>query len=299
MSDGITSREVGIGKWWINHSERRQYDGVVYAPGESTGRMFNLWTGVGCEPIAGDCELYLAHLHDNICDGDSGHYEYLLNWMANAVQNPGRPGEVAVVVRGREGVGKGVAAKEFGRLFGSHFRHVVHAKHLTGNFNAHLQQCSALFADEAFFAGDRSHESVLKALVTEETLLIEPKGVDSFPVRNCIHLLMSSNADWVVPAGAEARRFFVLNVADARMQDSDYFEAITRQMESGGRGGLLYMLLERDLSDFDVRKVPQTVALAEQKAFSRRGLDLLVETLARDGVLPSAHLTRPNIAITS
>src|SRR5262245_15866195 len=70
-------------------------------------------------------------------------------------------------------------------------------------------------------------------------------------------------------------------------------------MESGGRGGLLYMLLERDLSDFDVRKVPQTVALAEQKAFSRRGLDLLVETLARDGVLPSAHLTRPNIAITS
>ena len=54
----------------------------------------------------------------------------------------------------------------------------MNAKHLVGHFNAHLQHCSVLFADEAFFAGDRSHESVLKGLITEETLLIEPKGVD-------------------------------------------------------------------------------------------------------------------------
>ena len=48
--------------------------------------------------------------------------------------------------------------------------------------------------------------------------MIEPKGVDPFSVRNCIHLLMSSNADWVVPAGADARRYFVLDVSDAQMQ---------------------------------------------------------------------------------
>ena len=72
-----------------------------------------------------------------------------------------------------------------------------------------------LFADEAFFAGDRSHESILKALITEETLMIEPKGVDPFAVRNCLHLIMSSNNDWVIPAGADARRYFVLGVSDA------------------------------------------------------------------------------------
>ena len=292
-------REIGIGKWWVEHKDRRQYDGVVYAPGGTTANMFNLWSGFACEAKEGACDRYLTHLKENVCGGDDGYYEYLLNWMAYAVQNPGKPGEVAVVMRGKEGVGKGVAAKEFGYLFGPHFRHVVHAQHLVGHFNSHLQQCSVLYADEAFFAGNRSHEGALKALITEGTFLVEPKGVDSFPVRNCIHLLMSSNSDWVIPAGAEARRYFVLNVSDARMQDSDYFSAITRQMKDGGRAALLFLLQERDLSDFNVRQVPQTEALAEQKAHSRRGIDLLVEHLARDGQLPCANLTFPNVAVTS
>jgi hypothetical protein len=292
-------RLVGIGQWWIDHADRRQYDGVVYAPGGAPPNVFNLWTGFACEPIQGGCGLYLTHLRENVCGSDDHLYEYLLNWMASAVQHPGQPGEVAVVMRGREGVGKGVAAKQFGSLFGAHFRHISNGKHLTGHFNAHLQRCSVLLADEAFFAGDRSHESVLKTLITEETLLIEPKGLDPFPVRNCIHLIMSSNADWVVPAGAEARRYFVLDVADHRMQDGDYFGAIAREMESGGRAALLDLLLNRDLCEFDVRKVPQTAALLDQKARSRRDLDLLVEIIAQDGRLPAGHRTFPKVAVTS
>ena len=139
--------------------------------------------------------------------------------MARGVQQPDRAGEVAAVLKGKEGVGKGVLAKYYGRCFGSHFRHIAQASHLTGKFNSHLQHCSCLFADEAFFAGDRSHELILKAIITEETLMIEPKGLDAYPVRNCIRLIMSSNSDWVVPAGADARRYFVLNVSDAKKQD--------------------------------------------------------------------------------
>jgi Mesyanzhinovviridae DNA primase len=233
-------------------------------------------------------------------DGRNPEYvEYLINWMAYAVQHPDRQGEVAVVLRGKEGTGKGVAAKEFGRLLGAQFRHIVHAKHLTGHFNAHLQQCSVLFADEAFFAGDRSHESILKALITEETLLIEPKGIDPFPVRNCVHLIISSNSDWVIPAGADARRYFVLNVGDAHMQDHEYFAAIATQMDNGGREALLDFLLKRDLSNFNVRLVPQTKALAEQKQHTRRGVDRLVEIIARDGRLPAARPGFPDMAITS
>jgi hypothetical protein len=219
--------------------------------------------------------------------------------MSYAVQHPGRQGEVAVVMRGKEGVGKGVLAKEFGRLFGSHYRHISQAGHLTGHFNAHLQQCSVLFADEAFFAGDRSHESILKALITEETLMIEPKGVDPFPVRNCLHLIMSSNNEWVIPAGADARRYFVVTVSDARKQNHSYFAAIARQMDAGGREALLEHLLKRDLSRFDVRNVPQTDALADQKAHSRRGVDRVVELLAHSGILPAAHPQHPNVAVTS
>jgi hypothetical protein len=295
-------RKIGIGKWWINHDRRRQFSGLVYAPSviaKTTNGKLNLWNGFGCKPRTGKCDRYLAHLRDNICCGNEEHADYLLNWMAYAVQHPDRQGEVAVVMRGKEGTGKGVAAKQFGQLLGSHFRHIVHAKHLTGHFNAHLQQCSVLFADEAFFAGDRSHESILKALITEETLLIEPKGIDPFAARNCVHLIMSSNSDWVIPAGADARRYFVLNVADSHMQDHLYFAAIAHEMDNGGREALLHYLLSRDLMGFNIRLVPQTKALAEQKTHSRRGVDRLIELICHEGVIPFAHETYSDIAITS
>ena len=297
--DQTTGRQVGIGRWWIAQEARRQYDGIVYAPNTDDPTKLNLWTGFACEARSGDCSRYLRHVHDNVCSGNDHYAEYLLSWLARAVQQPGNAGEVAVILRGKEGVGKGVFAREFGRLFGSHFRHVVHAKHLTGHFNSHLQQCSVLYADEAFFAGDRGHESTLKGLITEETMMIEPKGVDPFSVRNCIHLLMSSNADWVVPAGADARRYFVLDVSDAQMQRAEYFGAIAEQMNDGGREALLHHLLNRDLAKFDVRHVPQTQALAEQKRHSRRGVDQLIEIIANDGIVPRAHDDFANVAITS
>jgi hypothetical protein len=161
--------------------------------------------------------------------------------------------------------------RSFGQLFGAHFLHVSQPKHLVGAFNRHLQDCSVLFADEAFFAGDKEHGSVLKAIITEPTLMIEPKGVDAYSARNCIHLIMASNSSWVVPAGRDARRYFVLDVAATHMQDSAYFGEVARQMENGGAGALLHFLLSTDVSKFDVRIVPKTDALAEQKAITRRG----------------------------
>jgi hypothetical protein len=291
--------EVGIGEWWLRHPERRQYEAIGYYPLEDDPKRLNLWNGFACDERKGDCSLYLQHVEQNICAGVAEHFQYLLNWMAHCVQHPGRQAGSAIVLKGKEGVGKGAFVTTFGRCFGAHFRHVTHGRHLTGNFNSHLQQCTLLFADEAFFAGDRTHESVLKSLITEDTIQIEPKGFDLYSVRNCIHLLMASNNEWVVPAGADARRFFVLDVADTQMQNTEYFAAIDRQMRNGGQEALLWDLRHRDISKFEPRKVPQTAALAQQKQFSRRGIDQLIEIIAQEGALPNAHARYPNVAVTT
>lgn len=64
-------------------------------------------------------------------------------------------GEVAVVLRGGKGVGKSFVAEHFGRLFGRHYLKVSQPGHLVGNFNSHLRDVVVLFADEAFYAGDK------------------------------------------------------------------------------------------------------------------------------------------------
>jgi hypothetical protein len=291
---------IGRGRWWLESPSRRQYDAVVYAPNVKTGtRICNLWRGFACEPREGDCSRYLEHMKNNVCRGNDEHYEYLLNKLAYGVQHPEKQGEVAVVLRGKEGVGKGKLVLTYGRLFGPHFKHISQPRHLVGNFNSLQQDCSVLFGDEVFFAGDRAHEGILKAIITEPTLQIERKGIDTITAPNRMHIFLSSNNAWVIPAGADARRFFILDVGDKHKQDFEYFAAIDEQMENGGLEALLHMLLNRDLSDFEVRRVPQTTALADQKQYSRRGIDALIEHVCSEGELFEGHGIYPNIAITS
>jgi hypothetical protein len=260
------------GKWWLENPLRRQFDTMVFAPRRDVPDAYNLWQGFACEAIPGDQhQSFLDHLRDNVCSGNEEHYQYLIKWMARAVQNPGEPGQVAVILRGGRGAGKGTVAQIFGSLWGRHFLHISSAKHLVGQFNAHLRDCVFLFADEAFFAGDKQHESVLKTLVTEDMIIVEGKGVDAEPSPNFVHLLMASNDHWVVPAGADERRYYILDVGEDKKQDAGYFRALYRTMDEGGREALLHFLMTLDLTDFEVRTVPNTEALQEQKLLSLSG----------------------------
>jgi len=167
-----------MAKWWWEHSARRQFRAICFAPGKDTPLDYNLWQGFAYEQRPGDCSLFLEHVLTNVCAGNQSHYDYLIGWMARTVQKPASAGQVAVVLRGGQGTGKGIMAKTFGALFGRHFMQISNSNHLVGNFNAHLRDSCVLFADEAFFAGDKRHESVLKTLITEDILAIEAKGVE-------------------------------------------------------------------------------------------------------------------------
>lgn len=257
-----------MGTWWLNHPARRQYEQMVFAPGRETPGCYNLWQGFACDSVPGDCSIFLDHLKRNICSGNEQHYDYVMKWMARCVQKPDTPGQVAIVLRGGQGTGKGMFVKNFGSLFGRHYLSVTDANHLIGNFNHHLRDVVVLFADEAFYAGDKRHISKLKAIVTEETLTIEMKGVDVENSPNFIHLIMASNEDWVVPTDADNRRFMILDVGEGNKQDAPFFRAMQHQMDNGGREALLHLLLTMDLSKFEVRDFPRTLALREQHQYS-------------------------------
>ena len=280
-----------LGPWWLEHPARRQYHSIVFSPGwEERPGVYNLWRGFAVKAVPGNKHLqYLEHLKTNICSNDDNALNFLLCWMARAIQYPNVPGEVAIVLRGGKGTGKTIFADVFGRLFGRHYWAVADAKYIVGNFNAHLRDCVVLFGDEAFWAGDRKHESVLKALITGRTLVIESKGVDAETANNYVHLIMASNADWVVPASYDERRFLVLDVAKTRQGDKAYFNEIMNQLEDGGFENLLHMLQNMDLSHFNHRDIPNTTALQDQKFHTMEAYEMWWYEKLCDGNLRPAH----------
>src|SRR5262249_23933711 len=279
-----------LGHWWFAHSMRRQYAGLVYEPGAPAivGDKLNLWRGWGVEPKPGDWTLMKRHIKEVLCAGAKPVYDYYFRWMAWAVQHPNKPSEVAPVFIGERGTGKGTLGKALCIIFGQHARHVSSADHLTGHFNSHLRQCSFLFADEALAPKDKAAEGALKRMITEPTLPIEHKGRDRIEVPNCLHIMLASNNEWVIPAGMHERRFVVQKVADTQIQNAKWFGPLYAELERGGYGAMLYDLLNFDLGDWHPRQIVRTAALAEQQLQSVSPLDEWWRETLRTGVLVGA-----------
>ena len=260
----------GVADVWLHHTDRRQFiHGVAFDPkNKARPGVLNLWEGYAIKPAPGDWSLMRSHIDSIICAGDPVRINYVTGWMARMLQHPAEQGEVAVVMKGGEGTGKGTLAKALRHVIGHHALAIANAKHLVGNFNSHLRDVIFLFADEACFAGDRAHVGVLKSIITEPYLTVEAKYANAVEVPNFLHLMMASNEDWVIPASMDARRYFVLEVLEAVKNNHAYFAAIWQQMEAGGYAAMLHDLLAYDLSGFNVRAVPVTEGLHRQRKLS-------------------------------
>jgi hypothetical protein len=279
-------KKITLAQRWLEHRSRRSYSDIVFSPGQGTPNVYNLWRGFAVEPRPGNCKKFLEHLHSNVCCGNEAHYKWVVGWLADLVQHPARKCGTALVVRSKQGTGKTKVGEVMGSILGQHYTKVADPRYITGRFNSHMVDCLLLHADESFWAGDHAAEGKLKDLITGQDHLIEFKGKEPFRIRNYVRLFVTSNSEWVVPSGLEERRFAVFDIGEGHMQDRDYFAAIDREMDNGGREALLNFLLNYDLRSVDLGVIPKTAALIEQKVSSLTAEEgWWVDTLMR-GELP-------------
>jgi hypothetical protein len=265
-------------RWWMRNPRRRTYVGVMFEPGIELEGHYNLWSGFGVQPTPGDRHLrFLEHCHEVLCAGNDEHYDYLIKWLARSVQTPRTRSEATIVLLGERGTGKSFFCNFIKEIFNPHTHTMSDTNALTGRFNAHLSQCLLAIAEEAFDLRNVRHESILKSIITDETLSVEYKGVDRIQMPNYTHLIMTSNHDRVVPAGNHERRFFVLQVSNKHMQDTEWFLSLDADQKAGGPAHLLHYLMQIDLSKFNVRRPPITEALLRQQRhnLAQEGLWLL------------------------
>jgi hypothetical protein len=294
--------EIGRGSWWLSQRNRRQYDnGKRFMPDRDeqvVNNTLNLWQGFAVDARkpegksgAAGCKRFLDHGLKVICSGDEAHYDYLIKREAQIAQKRMRS-EVAVGLRSEEeGTGKGHWARTISRLHGRHGMQLLKPEHVIGKFNPHLEVLLQLIADEALFAGDPRHRDALYGLITEPVIPIEPKFIGVYNAPNYLNLYILSNHAHFAQTGVGGRRFFIPTVAPDHASDHEYFRKGRAELyNEGGLEALLYHLLhEVDVHDFNVRAVPKTEGLAEQAAYSRKGIDLLVEKACSEAVVPCRY----------
>jgi hypothetical protein len=282
---------------WLAHPHRRQYEGLDLVPGGDPilpNGYLNLWKGWGVEPRKGSWRLMQRHVAEVLANGNQEFEDFIIRHTAWKLQNPGERPEVVLALLGGKGVGKGVWGYAQMLIWGPHGLQIFSTEHLIGKHNQHLQNKLSLYLDEALWGGDRQAERVLKGLVTEKSMLIEPKGINAFPWPNRLSIYMSGNEKWIVPASHDERRYAVNKVSERWRQNRDYFRPLFEEVNDGGAGAMLYDLLNLDLEGWHPREnVPQTKALLDQKMLGLDGLQTWYVSLLSVGELPRPAKNNP------
>ena len=55
----IGVKTISLGEYWLRHKDRRQYEGIEFAPNGGRSGHYNLWRGFAVEPREGDCSKFL------------------------------------------------------------------------------------------------------------------------------------------------------------------------------------------------------------------------------------------------
>lgn len=271
--DGPKFKEVPALDLLLKSDRRKTWQGIDCDPSNSLpDHVLNTWEGTEIAPAPGDCSLLKAHILNSMCAGNAEHAHYLTQWFAHMFQKPKEKPGVAPVVIGPKGCGKSTVADILRLAIGrKHSVKIAQAKHLTGNFNAHLGGMLLVQAEEVTFGGDKKGEGPLKDAITAKTMLTERKGLDAYQETNFARFFLVSNPGHAVPASDGERRWLVLHARDLfagkPMNDPGriaYFDALYKEAAEGGVAAFLDYLLTYPLEGFTPFAAPDTHALADQ-----------------------------------
>lgn len=197
------------------------------------GLMVNQWKGWAVEPCPqrvtdDEVEPFLKYIFEVVCSKNQKHYEWVMGWLADMFQQPGKKPGTALVLVGVQGAGKTFLGEHIlGKIIGQqHYAQLKDIAKLTDKFNTIIDNKIFVQCDEAIHSYQRDVASRLKSIISDGSVTIEPKGINAYSKPNHMRLLFTSNEEekalFIDPSPYE-RRFTVLKVSKERAMDLEYW----------------------------------------------------------------------------
>ena len=186
-------------KLWNSWIHRRTVRRIAYRPGAErvSKECFNSWAGMGCEPREPTerIDLLTQFLENNVPDEDERRW--LIQWMAYPVQHLGSKLSTCAVLIGEQGTGKSLLAHALGKVYGRDNYTLVTKENLSSAFNSAYTGKQFVVVDEMSKDWNKSQaralSNKLKTLISEETVMVNTKGVKEYEIENVANFMMTSN----------------------------------------------------------------------------------------------------------
>ncbi|OHS94435.1 hypothetical protein TRFO_39364 [Tritrichomonas foetus] len=209
-------------------------------------------------------EKFFWHVRCIVCNNNEELFEYTINWFSWIVQNPGKKIGTALVLRGRQGIGKNafftdVLCKWIGRYA---YDNITTIEELTGQFNSCLENSMLIVLNEMmnFVEGRNSNFDVLKSIITDPIIRINEKNLPRRTAQNVSNFIFCSNNVIPVKITEGDRRYVAYDVSDRMKCAFQYFNELAKCFTPEFYSNLLGFFLQQDLSEFNPRVIPMTEA---------------------------------------
>jgi hypothetical protein len=229
--------------------------------------FFNLFLGFKAKP-APQINYDLAnpivwHIENIWCNGDKNLSEYVLKWLAFLVQYPSIIPGTILVLRSPPRCGKNIITDFIRKsLFGPDL--VFSTSDLgkiLGRFNSPIQARKLIVMNEAGMVSGEWHKANdhLKALITEDYVSIERKGLESQDCNHYAGFMILSNHDAPIRVEMGDGRIVCLDVSSRCKSNFTYFDQLGGILEHPDTpGSFMSYLLSLNLSGWKPRKIPST-----------------------------------------
>jgi hypothetical protein len=261
-----TTEEKSFIKTWFDDPYKRVYDTYDFLPPPLVcpEEIFNTWDGFKieqeCITETDDFEfiLYLLKILTNF---DDDACEYLTNWLADLIQNPGKKSGTAVVFKSKPQAGKGTLINLIRYMLGYVSETSNPQQDIFGNHgNAHIDRllCSI---DEVKASDTSKVLGRLKNVITSDYCISNPKGQTQNEVRNSCRFIFTSNESFPVNIDKDDRRYFATECSNkyCGKVNKPFWEDFHKKLENRKSvKGFFDYLKNRDISKVNWMDFPQT-----------------------------------------
>ncbi len=266
-----------IVRWFTDRPARTTVLRVAAEPGApprfrpegSADDVLNLWRPSPLEPVAArrrsDLEPFLRFVRYLGCNLTDEERDWLLDWCAYPLQNPGRKCASAVLVWSEStGTGKSTLGRILRDCHGRDNTFELNGSALRSPYNDWATRQLVVVSEVHLpsYSERRAAMGDLKALITDDTVDLNRKFLPRENVPNHVNLYLTSNEPNALILDRDDRRFFVVEGPDAASRwPEPEFARFNGWLGSGGAELVLGFLLSRDLSAFDpFARPPRTAA---------------------------------------
>ena len=201
-------------------------------------------------------------MRSDLTGGHKESFEYLLNYIAMKMQQPGRKIDTALAfVRTIQGIGKTQLSKWIRILFDDrNCKVVANLDNLFGSFNQHLRHSLWVFLEEVKGKGASwSEASRLKDLISSDSQLWTKKHHETEEGSWFGSIVIFSNNSFGIRVETSDRRYVLFDTSEKYRDNIQFHNEVEAQtMDVEYMSNAFWFFMNRDISKWNWKKIPKT-----------------------------------------